>query len=1004
MNNNKRFRIVPLHEESTKNMYNEEWLINQNKDKLDHSIIIDETDYSITRDINYKIQDNKAMLSLKQNTLMDSGFIDFGTIEYNSGPDQIKIHNCSINILNQIISIPELEINLGHYPNEKDIVENVYLQVFAKTKEIYDENDPSIVTQVFEYLDCQISYFTSNDINLRFLEGADAIDHETEIPIGTFSIDNYDKGLYHNEYDQPRLTHAIPLFIIRRRNDGVFSEENWYGSISRPENSLTSSSIFEEDIIDIRHKININNNNWDLVLKETLDKLFRGDLRTKQKKKLKAYYYGSNKHDASSLGKYYFYQSFKDYTAETGQKTLIDGTKITDSPTNNAIELLTGCKNNPQVTIKDIKGNFTVEFYLLFNSLVRPSSITGDEQPFKNNQGILELVCSDGTIFGAIVFDADDNRLEFFSYENKSINKYYTTFAMTNPLNIDGDWHLVTLKVNRNNNKVEFYIDGKLNNISYHEFHLYQDKIVNKLTIGKVKFNESATFPSAQRYIYSTYMIFADLAIIPEVDNPLILADNILLTNGDLKPVVTLNNLEISRYVMQSSLIGDIVKININGTDLNYIGKIKDLSSVNLTKYNLNNLKAKYPDINFDIYNYENGNTKYTIYTLVDTPIIGLTQDTISNDYPKITLLHYKVPYQGVAEYIDFDKDIVLCDPIGIIGCANSIDVNNLYYNKYNKMSSMLPMGLNIDNYVLENRSADTNDIILSPVLPGVEFIDVPLELTKPNDKYTIGNDYMEITSLAKPTKLGRGYESIGLFKRSYDNNFLFKLNKLDTSKYQINSKIKNHCNLTAMLVYCKKYDEVVLLLNTNYSKGLNINNPYFSPDNMHYSAADVFFLEDRPLIKNLNLDGYYNSYYQKTGNSSIINSEEIKVWKWEDWLNPMKEWYPADDVFPSDINHIYPMMEYDDRIKYIELCKNGLSFFRKYRTEQIDAPTNIVNTIFKISSDEIIGSFDEIKIYGGDIASDALYSGALLDSIKININITDNVTMYITRKDIKGW
>lgn len=1130
MNNEKRFKIVPLDEYNDKPYYDNEWMIDQNKTDLNIAI----GKNSITRDMSFKLNMSQYEYNIKHQNITDSGFIDFGTIEYNTAPNQIILRNSIITFLNEIVLIPELKIDLGFYENGKNIYENVFLQLYIDNKEI-DDNDK--ITKDMYTVNYNVVYSTSNEINYHFLEGHICKDFNTKIPIGVyhqankpiefledlkFNSDNLakyniiDKGIYINEFNdyynlidtedmevKSIQTFAIPMFIIKRRNNKEFTLSNWNGSLNRPDDkyNLKADVILESDLIDIRHKVMNPNTNWDLILQQTLDDLFREDLNTKEKLSLYGNHFGLNKHNTDNINSYLFYQSFSSLNAETGQTNTTTGTLTNETPTNSGI-ILGKNENAKVVNINGTTGGLIIEFYIKF-----------DINLFNDNKGILELICDDGTMFGGLIFDKDDNRIEFFSYENRDIIKYYTVYAMTDTLYIDNSFHLITFVLDRGYREAEFYVDGKLNNTSYHQFHILENVNINKLMIGKVEYNE-AEDGKFWTDIYAEGVTISDLAIIKFENKDLTIYDDIELGYCDILPI--LGNKKVG-YLNKNP--NEILLLQVNGNNMTYYGRSDKISIIGI---DLSILDGVYEIWNYDM-------DLFIAIRNNDKKFYVLKNNNIEN---QILIMFHSVPYQGVGEYIDFNKDILLTEPIGVISTIGDGGTIDMRFKDYTNLSGVLPIGNSVDDYDLTNENLLDNE--------GIPYIVTKLTNSKTKNEYLIGNDYSNITSLDIKNKARRGFESFGLFKRTYNNDFLFRLNNSDNqNELNLNTY---HSDILAMLVYCSKYDEVVMLVNRTIRTGEND----FTPESLDISASDVYFLKDRPLVKNINLDGYFNAYEKNSGNVETIYNERIKIWKegrqsdslkiWSkyedykvlhhfyvlssssaivhsassdatsvvieiepfckyrfiytstadrcrvafthedpstlkleermdvdklliynstpyinqiieyesiyssksyltihvsttskvpqfrvekqieyeanlldteenprDWYNPMKEWYPSSKIFPSNFDK-YPMMLYNNRVKYIELCKNGIGFYRKYRTNQIDAPTNIVFTTFEISSDEIMGEFDMIKVYGGDIASDALESGVILDEIEININLTENIVLYFTRKDIKGW
>lgn len=1016
MNSDKRFRIIPLHEHSEKMMHDKEWSLNQDIEYLDHGVIHEGKEYSITRDIELDIIQHKNMYNLKQSTINNSGFINFGTIDYNTAPNQFIINNASIHVLNNVISIPKLEINLS--PNDFSNLNGdnyffsyVYLTLVPHIREIMDDYK---VTQEFDYIEFRVDTYNSpkKEIDYYFLEDLNTLD-EDFIHIGKFTLDNKDKGIYRNitvveDKNILKDVYALPLFIVKRRNTKKFSVSNWNGSIDRPDNkyNLDADTIYDFDIIDVRHKLTLHNSNWSDILRDNLDKLFRGKLRTTEQLQLFGNYFGSRTRNTGDGSSYAFYQKFKSLNPDIANSTTTkstNGTLISNTPTSYGVKLA-NCTTNTRCQMRGSLDSkiIDIEFYMRFK--------------FSNeNMGILEL--SSGTtekkqIFGGIVYDKDDSRLEFFVYENTSINKYFTTLAMTESLKEDEMYHLIRLSIerpvagNQNNGKVIFYVDGKENSISYHSFHVGQELTnVNMISIGKVLYNESEEDkPEVDTddwtYIYGDGLEITDLAIINNntSSNSNLLSDKMELGNGYIMEKLLVLNNKPTKYNFSTTPM-EIIALQYDSTSSG--DSILEPNIIPLNYNGMSNTISKTDPI-FVLLPSEIINAKLQIWSNVGYSIIVAVNNKSSEiivianrNQLSITALFHYVPYQGVGNVLPFNKDIILTELKGVAGIPDQL-TNTTQFSDYAHMLDMLPVGRKVTKSKIEKEKVSA--IVTNIATP---FVITPINLSKPLNEYNIGTDYIDITSISELTPTARGYESFGLIKKTFTNDFLFNL---DNSKNTFQFNNTNVFSTFTALVYCSYYEEVVLLVNTVF----NDNNPRithapdYTPTSANYGSADIFFLEDRPLVKNVNLDNYYNSYYQKNGNPDIISRNYIKVWQLTDWLNPMKEWYPSDLNFPSD--NRYPMMAYDDRIKYIELCRNGSPFYRKFRIEQIDAPTNIVNTTFSISSDDVMGVFDEIRIYGGDIATQSLQSGALLDTIKLDLDITDNVILYITRKDIKGW
>ena len=86
-----------------------------------------------------------------------------------------------------------------------------------------------------------------------------------------------------------------------------------------------------------------------------------------------------------------------------------------------------------------------------------------------------------------------------------------------------------------------------------------------------------------------------------------------------------------------------------------------------------------------------------------------------------------------------------------------------------------------------------------------------------------------------------------------------------------------------------------------------------------------------------------------------------------------------SDDMDDSE----FPSYEIGDEIKYVSMWNGGSEVFRKYRVAQTgDADSGKFVTTFIINSGECNLTWDTLKLYGGDVASDTFGTGDVVYSV----------------------
>jgi hypothetical protein len=127
------------------------------------------------------------------------------------------------------------------------------------------------------------------------------------------------------------------------------------------------------------------------------------------------------------------------------------------------------------------------------------------------------------------------------------------------------------------------------------------------------------------------------------------------------------------------------------------------------------------------------------------------------------------------------------------------------------------------------------------------------------------------------------------------------------------------------------------------------------------------------------------------------------KTWMVGTTSNIFKEIFPSVTQYPS-VN-TYPMFDYQDRCKYIELLDSvNTVLVRKAITKQTGANTsNILSTTF-IAPFEGNGNIAKVRFYGGSTANDTPGSGILIDEQLYTRTKTQLEGIQIDKTDVKGW
>lgn len=110
---------------------------------------------------------------------------------------------------------------------------------------------------------------------------------------------------------------------------------------NRPD-KLFNNIIDERDIIDLRHKVSLTGFNYQTLLEENFDKLLRGELQTKERKKMIKTYHGIKKTpvDANMV----FYLSGESTTAEVGSVVTATANKFKAMPSGSGLKFENGQK------------------------------------------------------------------------------------------------------------------------------------------------------------------------------------------------------------------------------------------------------------------------------------------------------------------------------------------------------------------------------------------------------------------------------------------------------------------------------------------------------------------------------------------------------------------------------------------------------------------------------------------------------------------------------------
>lgn len=107
-----------------------------------------------------------------------------------------------------------------------------------------------------------------------------------------------------------------------------------------------------------------------------------------------------------------------------------------------------------------------------------------------------------------------------------------------------------------------------------------------------------------------------------------------------------------------------------------------------------------------------------------------------------------------------------------------------------------------------------------------------------------------------------------------------------------------------------------------------------------------------------------------------LILMEFIKTWTEIEDPNIFKSLYPGEDVFPGDVD--LPCFDENERCMYIQINVDG--GYRLYMTDQVITESQITTT-FIIPSQDCNGSFTQLKVFGGNLATETIDSGELLST-----------------------
>lgn len=116
-----------------------------------------------------------------------------------------------------------------------------------------------------------------------------------------------------------------------------------------------------------------------------------------------------------------------------------------------------------------------------------------------------------------------------------------------------------------------------------------------------------------------------------------------------------------------------------------------------------------------------------------------------------------------------------------------------------------------------------------------------------------------------------------------------------------------------------------------------------------------------------------------EVANVLLILLEYSKTWDENEHPNIFRFIYPSDDIYPNSID--FPCFDLEDTCKYIQINVPGN--YRTYMVNQIITDTQIITT-FIVPSTDCNDSFTQIKLFGGNLATETLNSGILLSTHNI--------------------
>lgn len=134
-----------------------------------------------------------------------------------------------------------------------------------------------------------------------------------------------------------------------------------------------------------------------------------------------------------------------------------------------------------------------------------------------------------------------------------------------------------------------------------------------------------------------------------------------------------------------------------------------------------------------------------------------------------------------------------------------------------------------------------------------------------------------------------------------------------------------------------------------------------------------------------------------------VLSRSYSKTWSYEESPNIFRKVCPSATTFPN--GRLTPTFLEMERVSFMEVIgADGSVLTRNIISTQSDNTRDVIYSYFYIDPFTAVGTWKELKFYGGTGANFTHNSGVLIDTIAVNVTKTQLEGVQIDRTDKKGW